>query len=147
MVRVQRKSLSGHGRESHAYKHQALSAKDRSDLQRAKHSAILLLIREKLALKDNFLHAMSDEVKQSLYILCNRIRELIYVERAWKFQMKHVHKVFDNFSDIDCWLRYKTRKQDLPRLLRAFKLDLDEGEYFIASNSMKFITYLHEADL
>lgn len=48
-------------------------------------------------------------------------------------------RTINSFCDSDCWYRFRTRKQDLYRLLRAFKLSDDEDEYIVADNGCKYL--------
>ena len=48
---------------------------------------------------------------------------IYYALKPAKTRKIHVSKSFDDFSELDCWIRFRTRKRDLPRLLRALKLD------------------------
>jgi hypothetical protein len=58
-----------------------------------------------------------------------------YALKPAKTRKIHISKRFDDFSELDCWIRFRTRKRDLPRLLRALKLD---GQTFKADNGAVF---------
>jgi hypothetical protein len=46
-----------------------------------------------------------------------------YALKPAKTRKVHISKRFDDISELDCWIKFRTRKRDLPRLLRALKLD------------------------
>ena len=56
-----------------------------------------------------------------------------------RFRRVHAARKITSFSESECWHRFRTRKEDLYRLLRAFKLSDDENEYIIADNGCRFI--------
>lgn len=59
-----------------------------------------------------------------------------YALKPVKTRKVHTSKSFNDFSELDCWIRFRTRKRDLPRLLRALQLD---GQIFKADNGAVFI--------
>jgi hypothetical protein len=63
-----------------------------------------------------------------------------YISLSYSFvdrplRQARIPKTFDDFTDNDCFIRFRFRKDDLPRLLRAFRM---EGVEFRASNRVQF---------
>ena len=46
-------------------------------------------------------------------------------------------RTIDSFSDNSCWKRFRTRKEDLPKLLKAFQLELPPGQYFRSNDKAR----------
>lgn len=51
-------------------------------------------------------------------------------------QRKHTARSIDSFSPSECWQRFRTRKEDLHRILITFKLDVVQP--IVAGNRSKF---------
>ena len=47
-------------------------------------------------------------------------------------------RTIESFTEAECWQRFRTRKEDLPKLLVAFKLSADDGEFLTANNGSIF---------
>ena len=46
-------------------------------------------------------------------------------------------RTIDSFSDNSFWKRFRTRKEDLPKLLKAFQLELPPGQYFRSNDKAR----------
>jgi hypothetical protein len=82
---------------------------------------------------EGFIHY---EIACALYYVAGQKRAIEYMEKLIRRRKEHIHKTFDDFDDDFCWINFRTRKQDLPRLLRAFKLDFPG--FVRAPNQLKF---------
>ena len=78
----------------------------------------------------------AEENACALHYAAGQKRAIEYMEKIILTRNERIHKTFDDFDDDFCWINFRTRKQDLPRLLRAFKLDFPG--FVRAPNQLKF---------
>jgi hypothetical protein len=127
MVHIRRKA-SKHA--SYSYRWNSLCSKE---LRQQRYLRKLLLISALQA--EDELNAHDPDRLLMFETIALQYAHRYYQRSPLRTRKQHVAKTFDDFSDMDCWIRFRTRKIDLPRLLRAFKLD--RGPY-VASNGTKF---------
>lgn len=136
---VKRKSGTGRIRESYKFREEALLTRDRREV--ASHNRILRLaaISWRLQTDEDPSLMMPGQMEAAFVAIVHRLVCLQYVERPHRIRrLYRVPKTFEDFSSHECWMYFRTRKADLPRLLRAMKFDLAEGDAFVADNGSKF---------
>ena len=74
MALVQRKPLSGLGRESHAYGRQALTSEEIRKVKKMKQCVVMLLAKEKFESRDSLLAEISDNTRKRAILICERVR-------------------------------------------------------------------------
>jgi len=137
MVLVKRRSGTGRIRESYSHRERALSTIERKEVTKLKRAITFLMVKAKLEIDDS-LDDISDEAKNQILSVADRLRSILYVDEVPRTRTEHISKCFDDFTAAECWQRFRTRRVDLPRLLAAFRLNLPEGQFFSADNGMKF---------
>ena len=102
----------------------------RKEIRREKYLKRLLILAHLASV-----YCDNNNGNQTFQLIAIRYMTKYYAMKSKRTRTKHVSKTFNDFSEQDCWVRFKTRKQDLPRLLKAFKLD---GGKYVADNGSKF---------
>ena len=74
--------------------------------------------------------------KHLIVYLMHEYFQLSYISKTRRGRKKHDPITLDVFDEADCWERFRCRKEDIPRLQRAFKLD--SHVVFVTDNGMKF---------
>ena len=74
----------------------------------------------------------------SIHLLLQIYKDLRYHDNIPQSHGRHSHiaRTIESFDEMDCWMKFRTRKEDLPRLLRAFRFDRNDA--FVADNKTKF---------
>ena len=122
---------------SYAYRHNSLSTTDVKRLIKLK--KIMVYLSFVIHNRDN--DEICLQMKERLRIVTLKYCQLNY--RVYPAKTTRLNRVIqfartiESFSENACWKRFRTRKEDLPRLLRCFRLDLPEGEYFRSDDKVK----------
>lgn len=54
-----------------------------------------------------------------------RFTDLFFVQLPPRIHIRHISRTIDSFTECECWIKFRTKKQDLHRLRRAFRFDYD----------------------
>lgn len=108
----------------YAYRHHGFSTKDLKRLEKLKN----MIFHGKMQLSI----AQNDDLKAiwnvRLGFLCHKYFHLRY--RVFEKKTTRINRVveiartIESFSPNSCWTRFRTRKEDLPKLLPVFQLEL-----------------------
>lgn len=125
-------------KQSYAYRHTSLSMKDCRRLRRVKKVALLLAV--KLSMEDDT--DIASHLQRLLTLTLHRYRQIMYCHVQNRTCRKNRQitsaRTIESFSEAACWKRFRTTKSHLLLLLKAFKFEKNDGEYFIADNGSKF---------
>jgi hypothetical protein len=115
---------------SYVYRWDSLTVKDLRELKKIKRRIIGCL-----GVMKNCQNASKSWLQACTFNLVRAYCHKTYSLRTRKSNRKRHSKRFSDISDTDCWIRFRTRKRDLPRLLLAFGLT---NEYYYTPNKCKF---------
>ena len=123
--------------ESYRYRYKSLTVRDKMILD-----SIVLYIQctgymlKRTAMERSLRRLLPPRLKEMLAYLLEIYFENSYIRKIRGPRRRHDPITLDMFDEMECWERFRVRKEDIPRVLRALKLD---AEYlFVTDNNMKF---------
>jgi hypothetical protein len=106
---ARRRLSQGRIRESAAYRHQALTQKEQKGIENIKTliRAIYIDWKRNSAPNENFI---PEELRRKIAILVYKLHGAVFVERAVFWRKSRISKSFADFTDSECWERFRFRK-------------------------------------
>lgn len=95
-------------------------------------------LKYRLLSENDVLNVECNTLKLAIVYLLTKYQKLCFasVPNVRHRKKCRISKTFQAFSDDDCWKKFRTRKEDLPKLLKAFQMN--DIPVFVADNGMTF---------
>lgn len=123
---------------SYAYRYASRSVRDQRSIRKVKISLIGFL-HLYLAAQTPAIRNIRRRALLSGIIYYRRLTTFVVPARTNRHGRRTVtSRTIDSFTEAQCWQNFRTRKEDLPKLLIAFKLDPEEGNLVVFNNGCRF---------
>ena len=91
---------------------------------------------KRTAMERSLRRLLPPRLKEMLAYLLEIYFENSYIRKIRGPRRRYDPITIDMFDEMECWERFRVRKEDIPRVLRALKLDADD--LFVTDNNIKF---------
>lgn len=115
---------------SYAYRYHGLSTSDLKRLTKLKKTIIYLSFCFHKCDDDQIRLQLDERIRMVTMKYCELNYRVYPSKKTRRNRVIQSARTIESFSQNACWKRFRTRKEDLPRLLKCFRLDLPAGEYF-----------------